>query len=106
MASGALDDLVPNKERSVLYSAIPDAVQSADQSERNSDAGMMDLFGEIAATADDSASLELAYERHITTRSLTLKQRLKGEKDTLGLYVTGHPIDSYDHELGRFCAAA
>ena len=102
VASGALDDLVPNKERSVLYSAIPDAVQSADQSERNSDAGMMDLFGEIAATADDSASLELAYERHITTRSLTLKQRLKGEKDTLGLYVTGHPIDSYDHELGRF----
>ena len=102
VASGALDDLVPNKERSVLYSAIPDAVQSADQSERNSDAGMMDLFGEIAATADDAASLELAYERHITTRSLTLKQRLKGEKDTLGLYVTGHPIDSYDHELGRF----
>jgi DNA polymerase III alpha subunit len=102
VASGALDDLVPNKERSVLYSAIPDAVQSADQSERNSDAGMMDLFGEIAATAYDSASLELAYERHITTRSLTLKQRLKGEKDTLGLYVTGHPIDSYDHELGRF----
>ena len=102
VASGALDDLVPNKERSVLYSAIPDAMQSADQSERNSDAGMMDLFGEIAATADDAASLELAYERHITTRSLTLKQRLKGEKDTLGLYVTGHPIDSYDHELGRF----
>jgi len=102
VASGALDNLVPNKERSVLYSAIPDAVQSADQSERNSDAGMMDLFGEIAATADDAASLELAYERHITTRSLTLKQRLKGEKDTLGLYVTGHPIDSYDHELGRF----
>ena len=102
VASGALDNLVPNKERSVLYSAIPDAVQSADQSERNSDAGMMDLFGEIAATADDSASLELVYERHITTRSLTLKQRLKGEKDTLGLYVTGHPIDSYDHELGRF----
>lgn len=102
VASGALDNLVPNKERSVLYSAIPDAVQSADQSERNSDAGMMDLFGEIAATADDAASLELAYERHITTRSLSLKQRLKGEKDTLGLYVTGHPIDSYDHELGRF----
>ena len=102
VASGALDHLVPNKERSVLYSAIPDAVQSADQSERNADAGMMDLFGEVSAAADDSVALERVYERHLAARPLTLKQRLKGEKDTLGLYVTGHPIDSYDHELGRF----
>jgi DNA polymerase-3 subunit alpha len=105
VASGALDNLVPNKERSVLYSAIPDAVQSADQSERNADAGMMDLFGEITTSepdVGDAAILEQAYVRHMGARSLTLKQRLKGEKDTLGLYVTGHPIDSYDHELGRF----
>ena len=102
VASGALDTLVPNKERSVLYSAIPDAVQSADQSERNADAGMMDLFGEIVPQVDDEGALEHVYERHLAVRPLTLKQRLKGEKDTLGLYVTGHPIDSYDHELGRF----
>ena len=102
VASGALDNLVPNKERSVLYSAIPDAVQSADQSERNVSAGMMDLFGEISASSSDSVGFEQAYERHISARPLTLKQRLKGEKDTLGLYVTGHPIDGYDHELGRF----
>jgi len=101
VASGALDNIVPNKERSVLYSAIPDAVQSADQSERNADAGMTDLFGEIAAPAGE-VSMEQVYERHLGARPLTLKQRLKGEKDTLGLYVTGHPIDSYDHELGRF----
>ena len=102
VASGALDNLVPNKERSVLYSAIPDAVQSADQSERNVSAGMMDLFGEISASSSDLVGFEQAYERHISARPLTLKQRLKGEKDTLGLYVTGHPIDGYDHELGRF----
>ncbi|MDC9720372.1 MAG: DNA polymerase III subunit alpha [Gammaproteobacteria bacterium] len=102
VASGALDNLVPNKERSVLYSAIPDAVQSADQSERNADAGMVDLFGEISAPANDDGSLEQTYERHINARPLTLKQRLKGEKNTLGLYVTGHPIDGYDHELECF----
>ena len=101
VASGALDSLVPNQERSVLYSAISDAVQSADQNERNADAGMTDLFGEILAPEPDS-SLADVYERHINARPLTLKQRLKGEKDTLGLYVTGHPIDSYDHEIGRF----
>jgi len=102
VASGSLDDLVPNNERAVLYSAIPDAVQAADQSERNQDAGMMDLFGEIATVASDEEGLHAAYDRHMDARSLTLKQRLKGEKNTLGLYVTGHPIDGYDHELGRF----
>ncbi len=102
VASGALDQMVPNQERAVLYSAIPDAVQAADQNERNQDAGMMDLFGEIAAVVDDVDALDAAYDRHMSARPLTLKQRLKGEKNTLGLYVTGHPIDSYDHELGRF----
>nr|MCS5559432.1 OB-fold nucleic acid binding domain-containing protein [Oceanospirillaceae bacterium] len=102
VASGALDQMVPNQERAVLYSAIPDAVQAADQSERNQDAGMMDLFGEITAVVDDVDALDVAYDRHMSARPLTLKQRLKGEKNTLGLYVTGHPIDSYDHELGRF----
>ncbi len=28
--------------------------------------------------------------------------RLKGEKDTLGLYLTGHPIDVYRNELKAF----
>ena len=33
---------------------------------------------------------------------MTLKERLKGEKDTLGLYLTGHPIDEYEGEVRRF----
>ncbi|MGG2096130.1 OB-fold nucleic acid binding domain-containing protein [Acinetobacter haemolyticus] len=31
--------------------------------------------------------------------------RLKGEKDTLGLYLTGHPIDVYRQELKAFIPA-
>ena len=30
------------------------------------------------------------------------QERLKGEKDTLGLYLTGHPIDEYEGEIRRF----
>jgi DNA polymerase-3 subunit alpha len=29
-------------------------------------------------------------------------ERLQGEKDTLGLYLTGHPIDQYYDELKRY----
>jgi len=102
VASGALDNLIPGKERAVLYAAIPDAVQAADQSERNADAGMMDLFGDLSGPADSEALVTDTYERYQGARALNLKQRLKGEKDTLGLYVTGHPIDDYDPELSQF----
>ena len=30
------------------------------------------------------------------------KERLGGERDTLGLYVTGHPIDDYREEVRKF----
>jgi DNA polymerase-3 subunit alpha len=32
---------------------------------------------------------------------LSVKDRLNGEKDTLGLYLTGHPIDEYESELKK-----
>lgn len=31
--------------------------------------------------------------------------RLNGEKDTLGLFLTGHPIDQFEHEVNRFVSA-
>jgi DNA polymerase-3 subunit alpha len=33
------------------------------------------------------------------------EQRLQGEKETLGLYLTGHPIDRYLAELGYICSS-
>jgi DNA polymerase-3 subunit alpha len=33
------------------------------------------------------------------------EQRLQGEKETLGLYLTGHPIDRYLGELGYICSS-
>ena len=35
-------------------------------------------------------------------RELPIKERLKGEKDTLGIYLSGHPIDEYEGEIRRF----
>ena len=104
VASGALDNLIASKERAVLYAAIGDAVQAADQSERNADAGIMDLFGDpSSAVVNETGD---PYARYENVRVLNLKQRLQGEKDTLGLYVTGHPIDDYDAELAKFMRAS
>ena len=93
--SGAVDALGPN--RAVLWAAIPAALQSADQDARNQDAGMFDLFGESEEVVDADP-----FEQFMNAREWSDKERLNGEKDTLGLYVTGHPIDEYESELKHF----
>ncbi len=93
--SGALDKLGPH--RAVLWEAISAALQAADQSARNQDAGIFDLFGEVEAEAPRDK-----FEDFKEVRRWSDKERLTGEKDTLGLYLTGHPIDEYEKELKNF----
>jgi DNA polymerase-3 subunit alpha len=94
--SGAFDQL--GVERPVLMAALPEAVKAAEQSRNNSDAGMMDLFGDVvsSSTTDDP------YGEFRNVRRWTGRERLDGERDTLGLYVTGHPIDDYEKEIRQF----
>jgi DNA polymerase-3 subunit alpha len=90
--AGALDNIGPNRE--VMLAAMLDAVKSAEQSAANEAAGMMDMFGAIEAevVAD-------VYEPYNHVPAAPLKIRLAGEKDTLGLYLTGHPIDEFEAEV-------
>ncbi len=97
--SGALDTLGPS--RAVLAASLDAAIKAASQNQTNQNLGMMDMFGEAFADADDHEDIYADY-RH--AREWSDKERLAGEKDTLGLYLTGHPIDEYEHELKRFVA--
>jgi len=107
---GALDRLGPyfsdepktyqaniDRNRAVLLSAMEEAIQAAEQTARSLDSGHMDLFGGLFAEPEADV-----YANHRKARELSLKERLKGEKDTLGLYLTGHPIDEYEGEVRRF----
>jgi len=107
---GALDRLGPffsdepkayqagiDRNRGVLLAAMEEAIQAAEQTARSHDSGHMDLFGGLFAEPDADV-----YANHRRAKELTLKERLKGEKDTLGLYLTGHPIDEYEGEVRRF----
>ncbi|MGP9674878.1 MULTISPECIES: DNA polymerase III subunit alpha [unclassified Halomonas] len=96
--SGALDNLGPN--RAVLAASMEDALKAAAQNHTNQSLGMLDMFGEAFADAEDEA-LDV-YTEYLGAREWTDRERLSGEKDTLGLYLTGHPIDEYERELKRF----
>ena len=95
--SGALDNLGPS--RAVLAAGLDDAFKAAAQTQANQSLGIMDMFGEAFASDEAKSDPYAAYRR---TREWSDKERLTGEKETLGLYLTGHPIDEYEKELARF----
>ena len=102
--SGALDEIGPEGDigyrRAVMLAGMDEAVKLAEQHTRNTMSGMGDLFGDSVV---DSAS-DINYNSYNAARSLSLKDRLNGEKETLGLYLTGHPIDEYEIELKSMVA--
>ena len=111
VSAGCFDDFaatlrpdLPSDEayeiRGALMSQLPSAVQAAEQDRQNREIGMMDLFGEMDGV--------VAAPPLVMTPELIWgdKHRLKAEKNTLGLYLTGHPIDEYREELKRYTSGA
>ena len=101
IASGAMDEFaLPGEElndtRARLRAELPRALQSAEQSARNEAAGIDDMFGSVAPVKP------VVETGHVDYVALQDKERLSGEKEALGLYLTGHPIESYADELKRF----
>ena len=87
--SGAMDDL--GAHRAALMADIDKALQAADQHLTSQETGQADMFGGIKApkTAPAGHAPEAWSE----------PQRLAAEKETLGLYLTGHPYTQYRAEL-------
>ncbi len=94
--AGALDGL--GTHRAALMASLNKALAVADQQTRNRDAGQVDLFGNVVTPAETHV-----YE---SAAEWSEEQRLTGEKETLGLYLTGHPIARYAEELQRITDAS
>jgi len=95
--SGAMDKLGPDRAR--LMASVETAIQQAGQQSRNASAGMVDMFGDMLAGGENAGD---CYESVAHVRPWSEKERLRGEKETLGLYLTGHPFDEYEKEVRRF----
>ena len=91
--AGAADHLGPN--RASLWEHLPSALQGGDQFHRNKDAGQNDLFG-LGEPEEPSAELMVTHE------DWNDRTRLRAEKETLGLYLSGHPIHEFLPELSKF----
>jgi DNA polymerase-3 subunit alpha len=90
--AGALDSLGP---RAALYKAVDKAVERATKAQKDAAAGQHGLFGlfnEAPAAGRDADELPRVPEWEEG-------ERLANEKEVLGFFVSGHPLDKYAEKL-------
>lgn len=88
--SGAMD--VWQVNRASLEGSLESAVQYAGKSQQNRETGQFDLFDLLDEQADTEPDL-------VQCPAWSTAQRLRGEQDTLGFFLTGHPAMAYSDEF-------
>ena len=85
--AGAMDSLPGNRKQKILI--VPDLLEKK-SSKKNTVAGQMTLFD--FASEEDKESFRIAFPK---TDEFAREDLLAFEKETLGIYLSGHPLDSY-----------
>jgi DNA polymerase-3 subunit alpha len=102
--AGAMDSLIPDftgsvpSRRARMFAAIDKAIENGGRHQRDRDKGQSQLFD---GTGDDGTPAAVALPDAL---AWTEVQQLAGEKEALGLYMSGHPLDRYAEELKMFGA--
>jgi DNA polymerase-3 subunit alpha len=96
--SGAMDALDPDRNRARLLHDLPRCMHAAEQTQRDQEAGQVDMFGAFEAQGTATSS-----ERELSeVPAWPVLQRLQAEKDSLGLYLTGHPVKVHFQDIRHF----
>ena len=101
--AGALDSIAPGIEpiavrRARLFSAVDKAIEHGSRHQRNREEGKVSFFD---LPTDDEPSLAIPLP---DAPSWTESLQLAGEKEALGFYMSGHPLERFAKELAIFGA--
>ncbi len=89
--AGAFDNIGPH--RATLMATLGNALRIADQQNRNRETGQNELFALSGSTSEP--------HEYVDVPEWSEEQRLEGEKETLGFYLSGHPIERFAKELAQ-----
>jgi DNA polymerase-3 subunit alpha len=90
--AGAMDSF--DGTRAQLMAAVEGAMEAGQRAQRARESGQEGLFGE--AFSGEGAHEEKPLP---AVADWPLREKLLGEKEMLGFYVTGHPLDQYDDKI-------
>jgi DNA polymerase-3 subunit alpha len=106
--TGAFDAIIEARRltRARLLAALDAAHERAATAQRDREAGQTSLFAMLdaaaAAAANHSEDLD---EQYPDVPEWNPRQRLEFEKESLGFYVSGHPLDRWKDDLRRHASA-
>ena len=89
--AGAMDSL--DGTRSQKMAALDGAMEAGQRAWRDRESGQAGLFGEVL---EEQADIPLP-----NVPDWTDKEKLAGEKELLGFWVTGHPLDRYEDKISE-----
>jgi DNA polymerase-3 subunit alpha len=97
IGAGALDCF--GVTRASLMKTLPRALAAAEQASASSGAGQNDLFGLPTTAASGAGAVLMEQEPEFGDA-----ERLRLEKETLGLYFSGHPIEIHRGLINQICS--
>jgi DNA polymerase-3 subunit alpha len=97
--SGSFDSTDPR--RSALFAAIDRAMEGGQKRQRDREAGQSSLFGVLGGGGGQRA----APERIPDAPPWPEAERLAFEKESLGFFISGHPLERFRQEIAQWASA-
>jgi DNA polymerase-3 subunit alpha len=97
--SGSFDSV--DGRRSALYAAIDRAMEAGQKRQRDREAGQSSLFGMLGAPEERQD----VPERIADAPPWPEAERLAFEKESLGFFISGHPLERFRAEIAQWASA-
>ncbi|HXY42505.1 MAG TPA: DNA polymerase III subunit alpha, partial [Vicinamibacteria bacterium] len=97
--SGSFDSTDPR--RSALFATIDRAMEAGQKRQRDREAGQSSLFGMLAGPEDAARPVERIPDAPPWPEA----DRLAFEKESLGFFISGHPLERFRSELEKWASA-
>lgn len=92
--AGALDSIYPN--RAMLFNSIDILSEIAKNLQMDKASGQGSLFETESSSDGGKSNIDLPYFEDWTS-----KEKLNYEKEVLGLFISGHPLEKYKEEIAE-----
>ncbi len=106
--AGGLDGLESNRHRAQLLGALDSALERGASEQRDRRSGQTSLFAMFSAAPAPTAANPAPVSQGDVYPEIEIwgpKQLLAFEKEALGFYISGHPLDRYRGDLQRYASA-
>ena len=97
--AGAFDCF--EQTRSTLMASFEDILETISGSSKKSIQGQVSMFDMGASSSDETEDLEKLKYNYTTLKEYTDQELLSMEKEMLGIYISGHPLEKYREEVAK-----